>query len=192
VNLANVGEGSRRISSGSLFIGESDPVTKSPSRRTGPRSRSKQVAAKLAVCPWVKSPRALATPRPMQGGCAGRQWPAAHRSGGLCPRESDLWDRKILIDSTILALERVQLGAIIMERVCLQVSQRHGPPAHRTRGLLQPGFGLLGRKRNHRRLPRASRYKRIGMPVCVRSQRKRVLLCGKSSRQRNMPALTDE
>jgi hypothetical protein len=34
--------------------------------------------------------------------------------------------------------------------------------------------------------PQASRYKRIGMPVRVRSQRKRVLLCGKSLRQRNI------
>jgi hypothetical protein len=36
-----------------------------------------------------------------------RHQPAARISGGFCPGESDLWDRDVLVDSTILALERM-------------------------------------------------------------------------------------
>jgi hypothetical protein len=113
------------------------------------------------------------------------QW-FRHTSGGLFSRESDLWDRDVLIDPAVLALERVQLGPVVTKRVCLEVAQRHGPSTYRTRGLLQSGFWRLGRKRNHWRLPRLPRYRRIGMLVRVCSQRKRVLLCGKSLRQRNI------
>ena len=80
----------------------------------------------------------------------------AHTSRRLYPRESDLWDRDVLIDPTVLALKRVQLGAVIAKRVFLEMAQTHGPSTYRTRGLIQFGFGRLRRKRNHRRLPRAS------------------------------------
>src|SRR5215472_11797325 len=83
------------------------------------------------------------------------QW-FRHTSGGLFSRESDLWDRDVLIDPAVLALERVQLGPVVTKRVCLEVAQRHGPSTDRTRGLLQSGFWRLGRKRNHWHLPRAS------------------------------------
>jgi hypothetical protein len=71
----------------------------------------------------MPSPLAPAALRPpLTEGWAGPRHSPCRASRGLGPRQSDLWDRDILIDSTIFALEQMQLGSVITKRMCLEVA----------------------------------------------------------------------
>ena len=124
-------EDRRRVFSGPLFIGETDAATKGLGRKGPPRNEAaRRARVRLADAVGftetsVKSWRHLLSRlghRPADAVAGHYHRPAARASGGLCPWESDLWDRDVVIDSAIFALEQMQLGSVITKRVCLEVA----------------------------------------------------------------------
>jgi hypothetical protein len=193
----------QRIFSGSPFIGETGPATKSHSivDERDPRSRWRNVTANALRLTLAFAPTGNSN-RPVPRRQIGQSAPDAKDiSSSLTPALP-------VVPAALQAdffLGRVTCGTVMFWlipqfshwnecnsapssrsgcawRWCKDMVPRHTGHV----GCSSPASGVLDEKGIIGVSPGLPRHRRIGMPVRVCSQRKRVLLCGKSLRQRNI------